>query len=58
MRVTHIKSGDFCLTCGKEIDKAYRINFGTPAAEFDLCDKCIKKLRKQIGKVLDRRTDE
>ena len=53
MRVTHIKSDDFCFTCGKEIDKAYQINLGTSATEFDLCDKCIKKLHKQIGKTLN-----
>lgn len=58
MRVTHIKSGDFCATCGKETNKVYRMNLGTYSSEFDLCEKCMKKLHKQIGHALDRRAEK
>lgn len=61
MRITHIKSGEFCYICGKEIDMVYRMNIGTSgtySSEFDLCEKCMKKLHKQIGKALDRRAEK
>ena len=58
MRVALIKSGDFCAVCGKETNKVYRINFGTYSSEIDLCEKCMAKLYKQMGKAIDKEGKE
>ncbi len=45
--------GEFCFCCGKELTKEYLINFGSKAAEFELCRSCLKKLNQKISKALD-----
>lgn len=58
MTIKHMKSKnkpDFCFCCGKELpDKMFVINLGSPGATFELCKTCLKKMRDQADKSLQK----
>ncbi|WP_018703569.1 hypothetical protein [Anaeromusa acidaminophila] len=50
---THKEGGHYCYCCGKEIKKEYLINLGSAGSEFEICRSCLKKLNRQITRVLE-----
>jgi hypothetical protein len=49
-----VKDGpDFCFCCGQMlINEEYVMDLGTPAATFEFCRACLKKILVKSNKVL------
>lgn len=46
---------DFCFQCGKTLEKIeFVLDFGTPAASFELCRSCIGKIHKRAAIALSK----